>query len=279
MQPAPANPLSRLAQDPQAAVDPVELALEVAVELDPRAEAAACRRTLEEWGGAARDRVAGAASLRGQLTAISGLLYDEFGLRGNRAEYYSAENSLLPRVVARRTGLPLTLALVYQAVARAAGVTLHGIGAPGHFVLGALPTSAAPEPLFIEPFERGDVLTLPECRRRIVELTGADRLPPAAAFRPVTSWELAVRMLRNLKTAYALADDWPHALRVQQHLARLLRDDLEELRDLGLVFLRLGRPQSAAPLLERYARHCPADQRSEIEPYLRVARRLRAELN
>lgn len=278
MPPADATPLSRLEQDPRAAVDPVELALELAAELDPRAELDACRGTLQAWGAAARERTAAAASSRAKLTAISGLLYDEVGLRGNRAEYYAAENSLLPRVVARRTGLPLTLALVYQAVARTAGLTLHGVGAPGHFVLGLHPPDA-PAPLFVEPFERGDVLSLQECRRRIVELTGADSLPPESAFRPVNSWELAVRMLRNLKTAYALADHWPQALCVQQHLARLVRDDLDELRDLGLVYLRLGRPQAAAPLLERYARNCPSDQRGEIEPYLRVARRLRAELN
>ena len=51
------------------------------------------------------------------------------------SEYYDPRNSYLNEVLARRCGIPITLALVYIAVARRAGIDARGVAFPGHFLV------------------------------------------------------------------------------------------------------------------------------------------------
>jgi len=71
--------------------------------------------------------------------ALAGLLCEFFaneGFSGCSAEdYYQADNSLMNVVLAKRCGIPISLSLVYQEVARAGGLDLHGVNYPGHFLL------------------------------------------------------------------------------------------------------------------------------------------------
>ena len=56
-----------------------------------------------------------------QAEAVSARFRD-LGFRGNVEDYYDARNSLLPDVLDRRTGIPITLTLVWCEIARRAGV-------------------------------------------------------------------------------------------------------------------------------------------------------------
>jgi regulator of sirC expression with transglutaminase-like and TPR domain len=91
--------------------------------------------------------------------------------------------------------------------------------------------------------------------------------------------EVGARVLRNLKAAYVMENRWAPALPVQQRLALLLPQAPDEGRDLGLMYLRNGRPTAALGLLEKYLARCSDEQAQAVEPYLRVARRMAAELN
>ncbi|MDF2695951.1 MAG: hypothetical protein K0S65_4334, partial [Labilithrix sp.] len=68
-----------------------------------------------------------------QAAAVSDR-FRELGFRGNVDDYYDAKNSLLPDVLDRRTGIPITLTLVWCAIAQRAGVRARGVGFPGHFL-------------------------------------------------------------------------------------------------------------------------------------------------
>ena len=72
---------------------------------------------------------------------------------------------------------------------------------------------------------------------------------------------------------------WPAALRVQQRLAALLPQIAEERRDLGLVHLRVGQPGKALAVLNEYANICDAQQAAAVQPSIRTAHRMIAELN
>src|SRR2546430_2404900 len=66
---------------------------------------------------------------------LLGLLYEELGFRGNDKDYYDPRNSFLNEVLERRTGIPISLAVVVTEVARRAGVEAQGISFPGHFLV------------------------------------------------------------------------------------------------------------------------------------------------
>ena len=257
----------------------IDLMLELAADATPGVDTAACRATLCELGKKARRRVSALPpdiSLHDKLSAISRVLYADERFRGNRDEYYDPRNSLLHEVLERRLGIPITLAIVYQAVAAAAGVEVQGVGAPGHFVLRA---EDAGESWYIDPFERGEILDAAACRQRIEELTGQVCAVGPEEIPAATAGEIAVRVLRNLKGAYALEEHWEAALAVQERLVLLLPDAPLELRDLGLVYLRSGRPHQALAKLAEFSRDCPPDEARNLAPYLRTARRMAAEMN
>lgn len=260
-------------------VDLIELMLEFAADAPMMLDRAGCLARLSAWGVLAReavDALGESPPAHAQLQAVSDILYGEMGLRGNRDAYYDPANSLLPVVVEKRTGIPITLGIVYMHVARRAGLAVYGVPAPGHFMLGCRGES---QTWYVDPFEQGTVLDAAACRERIEQLFEAGTRLDKNWFRPATAAEIAIRVLRNLKGAYAREDRWRESLPVQQRLALLLPADACESRDLGLIYLRTRQPRQALPLLERYSAAGSAEESSAIEPYLRSARRMVAELN
>jgi regulator of sirC expression with transglutaminase-like and TPR domain len=263
----------------QSEIDLVDLLLEFAgdayAELDP----AATRRELGRLRGRARaaiEALSDHAALAEQLAGISRLLYGQEGFRGNQDDYYDPRNSYLNDVLERRVGIPISLAIVYMTVADGAGLKVFGVGTPGHFMLGAKDSAGT---LYIDPFARGEVLSLEDCRQHVQQHTGRLEAMADEEIRPARHLEIAARVLRNLKAAYAMRDQWGQVLPVQQRLALLLPDLSDEQRDLGLVYLRTGRPSEALELFDAYVKVCQADDAETLAPYLRSARRMLAELN
>lgn len=257
------------------AVDLVSLMLEFAADAYPRLDRGPVAAELDRLGRAARKRLACAErpNERSRLAKLSELLFEEEGFRGDRDTYYDPRNSYLNEVLDRRLGIPISLAIVYQAVAARAGIRLFGIGTPGHFLLGAEGRAA----LYVDPFN-GDVLDRQACRQRIESLLGESGVIIDAHFRPATPLEIGQRVLRNLKAAYVMQNQWLAVLPVQERLT-LLADKPDERRDLGLIYLRIGQAPRAIRLLEEYLRNCEPAQAEELRPYLQKARRMMAELN
>jgi regulator of sirC expression with transglutaminase-like and TPR domain len=264
--------------DNQSEVDLVRLMLEFASDAYNDLDWLECLCEIDRLGHMALQRVSPLpeADLRSRLREVSRLLYDDEGFHGNRSTYHDPRNSYLNDVLARRCGIPISLGILYMAVARAAGLPVYGISTPGHFVLGC---QQAGRRLYIDAFSDGDLLRYDQCVERIECITGQSGVLRREHFRPACPREIAVRVLRNLKAAYALQNDWPAVLPVQKRLALLLPHAADEQRDLGLVYLRNGQSPAAIELLEAYARCTCPEQARQIEPYLRTARRMRAELN
>lgn len=254
------------------------LMLEIATDAYPNVDMLACLAEVERLGSLATERVkqsqCQARGRRGALHEISRLLYVDEGFRGNEEEYYDPRNSYLNEVLRRRRGIPISLAVLYMSVAYRATVPMYGVCTPGHFMIASRDDS---QTLYVDPFRGGEVLDLAECRARIAATLGQ----PCGeeCFRPATHFEIAVRMLRNLKAAYARADRWPEVLPVQRRLTLMLPDEADERRDLGLVYLRIGSAAKALPLFEEYLRTCNQQDAEVIQPYVKTARRMAAEMN
>jgi regulator of sirC expression with transglutaminase-like and TPR domain len=260
-------------------VDLVRLMFEFAGDAYPQLDVGRCLTEIRRLGDEVKEQQGQqkvARSVQRRLSIVSRTLYDIEGFHGNREEYYDPRNSYLNEVLSRRTGIPISLGILYMAVARQVGISMYGVGTPGHFVIGC---EADGDPLYIDPFSQGEFLPLPAMRRHLESMAGHPGCLTAEHFRPATDLEIAVRVLRNLKGAYARQDNWAAVVPVQSRLALLLPGALDEKRDLGLIYLRTGRPQPALTLLKQYANHCSADEAEEVRPFLRSAMRLVAELN
>lgn len=268
---------SKLAAGGQA--DLVGLMFEIARDAYPQLDADGCLAELRRLQANARGRLQRGergATLEERLLAISEFLYASEGFHGNREEYYDPRNSYLNDVLARRTGIPITLGIVYMTVAAAAGIAIFGVPTPGHFMLGAVQNG---QRWYVDPFSQGEVLDEAACRLRVEEMTGQAGSAANMPLEPASTLSIVVRVLRNLKAAYAMEDQWPSALPVQERIVALLPDKADEERDLALIYLRSGQPHPALQLLTHYVAHCDEETARAIEPYLKTARRLAAELN
>lgn len=259
-------------------VDLVQFMLEVAADAYPCLDRVGCLMEIDRLGAACGDQLSTISPCQHakRLMAISRFLYEVEGFHGNREAYYEPQNSYLNEVLARRCGIPISLGILYMAVAARAGLKMFGVNSPGHFVIGCC---AGGEPLFVDPFTNGDVLDLSACKCRIEQGLGKKVSICESVFRAAAPLDIAVRVLNNLKSAHAAINRWNDVLCVQRRLTALLPQIPQERRDLGLTYLRLGQAGPALSMLEEYLKVCGSEQAAALQPSLQAARRMLAESN
>ncbi|MGH8896915.1 MAG: transglutaminase family protein [Egibacteraceae bacterium] len=236
-------------------------ALAIAAGADPTLEAQAWLAELDRLA-------AGVDSLEGLVRR----LFVEERFTGNAAQYYDPRNCLLNEVLARQLGIPITLSVVCMEVGRRAGVTLEGIGMPGHFLARPVGTDR-----YLDAFAGGELLDLAGCEERFRLSTGAG---PNVTFGPhllvtAPTRSILARILANLRTMYSRLGqpaDVEWVLRMRLALPGVTAAELVEL---GHAIAQQGRLPEAAHLLDQQAQEWPqfADL---LTP---AARALRAQLN
>lgn len=194
--------------------------------------------------------------LHARVDAINRCLYGTLGFRANRQHYGDVRNSCLNQVIDRKTGIPITMAIVYMDVARRAGLRVEGINFPGHFLVRVWDAAAGPDGgagLIVDAFNDGAILTEQDCRALL------SRHDEKAPFHPnllarASRRQVFVRMLVNLKRLYVQNRSFPQAHAVTDALLALSPSSLAELRDRGLLSYHLHDYAAALRDLEKYLR-------------------------
>src|SRR5262249_50007230 len=122
---------------------------------------------LDAMAGEAKAYVRG--DLAARVTGLCRYLFHELGFRGNAQDYYDPRNSYLNQVLDRRTGIPISLSAVAMIVGNRVGLTVVGVGLPGHFVAKAV--DGAQEVIF-DPFHGGRLLSIEECESTVQRVIG-----------------------------------------------------------------------------------------------------------
>jgi regulator of sirC expression with transglutaminase-like and TPR domain len=186
-----------------------------------------------------------------QVRLVSSHLYEGLGFRGNEQDYYDPKNSLLPDVLDRRLGIPITLALVYCEVARRAGVRARGVSFPGHFLVRVDAVGREDAPIAVDPFFGGRRLDEPALQKLLERAAPAQKLVVAEHLAPASPKTMLVRMLINLKWIYATRGDFARALLALDRIICLTPDSVPALRERGLLAVRLGAVEAARADLSR----------------------------
>ena len=220
---------------------------------------------LDEMGERAAQRLGSAAiSSSETIQAFNEYLYDEERFGVNRDHYDDPRNSFLNEVLDRRTGIPITLAVVYLEVARRAGLTITGVNFPGHFLLRA-PGGMAGDDLIIDPFHGGALLSEFDCRQLLRNHVGDEAAFDRSLLAPATRHDIVVRMLVNLKRLYVRMRSFPQARFISTLLLTADPSAVHELRDRGLLAYHLEDFSSALRDLEEYLRLSPGHNVEEPE--------------
>jgi len=204
-------------------------------------------------------------------------LFDELGFAGNTGDYYNPRNSCLNDVLVLRTGIPITLSLVYIEVARRLGRAVRGIGLPGHFIVRA---EEGPYSAFIDPFHQGRILTPEACFEIAREVTGVDFSADLTVLEPVDERHMLLRMLNNLRVVYVNGGQDEKAIRVLDLLIEAQPNSADEHRQRGFLYIRTKRFRPALTDLLQYLRLAPeASDKARVERYIDALRSRITSLN
>ena len=211
-----------------------------------------------------RLEVLAASVPEGDAVAVVRHLCDDLGFAGDRETYHDARNSLLPDVLDRRLGIPISLSVVAMEVGRRRGAPLVGIGMPGHFLV----RPERSEGPFLDVFDGGRELAAADCRA-VFQSLHPQGTWDEAFLAPVGATTIVVRTLANLANAYRRVGDrrglaWVLALRLL-----LPGVTARDRRELAVVLGALGRFDEGAEVLEGVP-----EERDQV-----AAARLRARLN
>jgi regulator of sirC expression with transglutaminase-like and TPR domain len=230
---------------------------------------------LDRFGDQARERAAYARDTSDLISAVNATLFDDLGFEGNRVNYYDPRNSFLNEVIDRRTGIPITLTIIYMEVARRIGLSIQGVGLPGHFI--AKHVSEAGE-VFIDPFNGGRLLEVAAIAEHLGEV-GGEELDPASV-AAATKKQILTRMLSNLLAIYAGSLDYARALSAIERILIINPASAPHIRDRGFLLAGVGDKVSAISELERYLSLVPnAPDRESIRERIKAIRQSQAKLN
>lgn len=234
-----------------AAQEPVDLAraaLAIAREEYPQLDEGLYLRRLDEMGAQARTSVPAGASPERRMGRLNSFLFHELGFSGNRADYDDPRNSFLNEVLDRRTGIPISLSVVYLEVGRRCGLNVEGISFPGHFLC---KVSLGEHELVVDPFQRGQLVAMDEIKRRFRAAVGEAAPFDGRVLRAARPRDILVRMLQNLKQVYQKQGDGPRALSAVDRVLLLAPENVRSLRERADLREQLGGPAAAALDLEK----------------------------
>jgi regulator of sirC expression with transglutaminase-like and TPR domain len=239
---------------PEESVDLGYAVLLIACEEYPDLDVTAYMQRLDGLATTLREKLGPGGDPLGLVLGLNRHLFVEEGFRGNVEDYSDPRNSYLNDVLDRRVGIPISLSTVYMEVARRLGLTVHGVGLPGHFVVRIeFPRGA----LLLDPFHRGEILTARDCQKRLDRIYGGGVTLEPHMLAPRGSKYILARTLRNLKVIYSKAGNHERALGIVNLLLGLNPESTTEVRDRGLIYASLECYAFAARDLEAYLALAP----------------------
>lgn len=244
-------------QLPDDQIDLAVAALYIAQEEYPDLEVEAYLNALDTMAAEVAERLPSVDYPLRIIQTINQYLYQDLGFQGNADQYYDPDNSYLNQVIDRRTGIPITLSLVYLEVAKRLDFPMVGIGMPGHFLIRPVVDEMQ---VFVDPFHGGEILFPEDCQNRLSEIFSSSVELRPEFLAPVTARQFLVRMLGNLKGIYLGQRDLPKALAAIDRILLLFPDAIAEQRDRGLLHYQLNQWSQARQDLETYLVEAPSAQ-------------------
>jgi regulator of sirC expression with transglutaminase-like and TPR domain len=255
---------------PDEQIDLARAALYMAQEAYPNLEPAEYLNALDVMAAEVAERLPPERYPMRVLQTVNQYLYDDLGFHGNSTDYYDPRNSYFNEVLDRRTGIPITLSLVYLELTKRLDFPMVGVGMPGHFLIRPL---VGEMEVFVDPYNRGEVMFPEDCASRLNQVYGTPVEWRSEYLQPVTSRQLLARMLTNLKVIFLGRGDIDQGLAAIERVLILFPDAPSERRDRGLIYYQQRRFTEATADLEAYLH--TATNRKDIEIIERLLRQMK----
>ena len=201
---------------------------------------------INEMGNSLKIKIGQVKNSTYHISMLNEYLFDELGFDGAEEDYYDPGNSFLNVVLDKKTGIPITLSIIYAEVAKSIGLDLQIIGFPGHVIV------KYKEEIILDPFYSGRLLTIEDLEEILTRNFGEVDVLVPEYLNEATTEQLLTRLLRNLKNAYTQSYAYDNAMKCTDMILGMQPESPEEIRDKGILEERLLRYDKAIPLLNKY---------------------------
>ena len=180
------------------------------------------------------------------ISMLNEHLFENLGFAGDDDDYYNPKNNFLNEVIDKKTGLPITLSILYAEVAKFVGLDLKIVGFPSHILV------KYNEEMILDPFYDGRLLDIDDLQEILDTNFGGE-----LEFRPefldkISPEQILVRMTRNLKNSYAQSFVYDKALRCVNMVLAIEPESPDDIRDKGILEERMLNSDVALQYLNKY---------------------------
>lgn len=218
---------------------------------------------LAQWVNQAKSHLAMVSSKALKLEKLIQFFYLELAFSVDEKQYFAKQYSMLDKVMEFRTGIPISLAIIFRELAQQLEFDVHGVNFPGHFLLSI--EVADQELIYLDP-ANGNTLTKTDIEQLYFNIIGEieqEKMPPEALFA-ASCEEIVVRLLHNLKASFINNQQYSYALTAVNLLVHLCPNDPYERRDRGFLLHQLDCPQVAIADYQYFIQQCPKDPASVL---------------
>ena len=180
-------------------------------------------------------------------------------------------------MIDRRTGIPISLAVVYLEITRRLGLPFYGVGLPGHFLI---KYDDNRQVTFLDPYQGGRTLGREDCQELVRSLKGDDVFLTAQDFRAVDNRYIVTRMLNNLRSIYLTTRQYRKAIGVMDMILSLLPASAEEVKQRAWLHYEMRHLSRACQDLETYlSLRSDAEDAESVNEWIKEIRKSLAQLN
>ncbi|HPD83062.1 MAG TPA: transglutaminase-like domain-containing protein [Alphaproteobacteria bacterium] len=189
-----------------------------------------------------------------QLAAIKHIIADKYGYEGDSETYEDLQNVNLIRVIERRKGMPVSIALLYLHVGLAQGWSLAALNFPAHVVCRIEKDG---QRILFDPFNQCKVLQAADMRQLLKTLVSPKAELSADYYIPSSRREVLIRMQNNIKLRLIEGEDYEAAVKTVEVMRRLDPQEYRLLLDAGVLYARTNQALAAIDVLEEYIDRAP----------------------
>lgn len=180
------------------------------------------------------------------ISMLNEHLFQNLGFRGDNDDYYNPKNNFLNEVIDKKSGLPITISILYVEIAKFVGLDLKIVGFPGHVLV------KYNEEMVLDPFNDGALLDVDDLQDILdVNFDGHLEFQPEF-LDEIKSEQVLVRLARNLKNSYIQSYVYDNALRCTDMVLAIDPESPEDIRDKGILEERLLNSEVALKYLNWY---------------------------
>jgi len=206
-----------------------------------------------------------------KISMLNEHMFQKYGFTGDAEDYYNPKNNFLNNVIEKKSGIPLTLSIIYSEVAKHIGLDLRIVGFPSHVIV------KYNEEILLDPFNKGKLVKLDDLEQ-ILDRSFDGQVDFYPEFLDeISTDKILIRMLRNLKNSYGQSFAYEKAMRCTNMILSLEPNSPEEIRDKGILEDRFSNHDLALEFLEKYLEQFP--EADDADFILELIRNIRNKIN